>query len=247
MSFFIVVVFLAVAMGAFVKGVTGIGLPFVSVPVMASVLGVEHAIAIMIIPSFVANISMVWVLRREASANRELGVFIALGVGGTVLGAWILSTVDRDVMFLVLAAWVGFYLMTRVLRPDFVISDPASRKLAPAAGFTAGMSQSATGLSFPVFGPYWQARNLGRDRFAFNSAALLMVFSFVQFISFSSLDLLTPSRIAEGALAVIPMAIALPLGVKVADRFNKQKFDRLIIGMLLATAVVLVYRGLTAL
>lgn len=95
-GYFIVIVFLAVAIGAFVKGVTGIGLPFVSVPVMASVLGVEHAIAIMIIPSFVANFSMVWVLRREASANWELAGFIVLGAGGTVLGAWILSAVDRE-------------------------------------------------------------------------------------------------------------------------------------------------------
>lgn len=200
----------------------------------------------MIIPSFVANISMVWVLRRQASSNWELVTFIALGIGGTVLGAWILSIVDREFMFFVLATWVGVYLIVHVLRSGIVISDPASRKLAPAAGFTAGIFQSTTGLSFPVFGPYWQARNLERDRFAFNSAALLTVFSFVQFISFSSLDLLSPSRITEGALTLIPMAIALPLGVKAAHRFNKQKFDRLIVGMLLVTAVILVYRGLSA-
>lgn len=246
MGYFVVVVFLAVALGAFVKGVAGVGLPIVSVPVMASVLGVEHAIAVMIIPSFVANISMVWVLRREASANMELAAFIVLGVGGTVLGAWILSAVDREVMFLVLATWVGIYLTIRAVRSGIVISDPASRKLAPAVGFTAGIFQSATGLSFPVFGPYWQARNLGRNRFAFNSAALLMVFSFVQFISFAGFNLLSPSRITEGLLALVPMAIALPLGIKAALRFDKQKFDRLIVGMLLVTAVILVYRGLTA-
>ena len=149
-------------------------------------------------------------------------------------------------MFLVLATWVVIYLIIRVLRSGIVISDPASRKLAPVVGFTAGIFQSATGLSFPVFGPYWQARNLERDRFAFNSAALLTAFSFVQFISFSSFDLLSPSRIAEGLLTLVPMAIALPLGIKVAHRFNKQKFDRLIVGVLLVTAVILVYRGLTA-
>lgn len=245
-GFFIAVVFLAVALGAFVKGVAGVGLPIVAVPVMASVLGVEHAVAVMIIPSLAANISMVWVLRREASANRELAAFIALGVGGTVLGAWILSAVDREVMFLVLATWLGIYLIVRAVRSGIVISDPASRKLAPAAGFTAGIFHSATGLSFPVFGPYWQARNLGRDRFAFNSAALLTVFSFVQFISFAGFDLLSPSRIAEGVLALVPMAIALPLGIKTAHRFDKRTFDRLIVGMLLVTAVILVYRGLTA-
>lgn len=238
--------FVAIAIGAFVKGVTGVGLPIISVPLMASVLGVEHAIAVMIIPSFVANLSMVWVLRREASANWELIAFITLGVIGTTLGAWLLSAVDREVMFVVLAVWLGVYLISRAVRPQFAISDAGGRTLALPFGFTAGIFQSATGLSFPVFGPYWQARNLGRSRFAFNCAALLMVFSSVQFVSFSRFDLLSPTRIAEGALALVPMAIALPLGFRVGHRIDKRKFDWLVTAMLLVTAAILVYRGLRA-
>lgn len=245
-SYLIAVVLLAVAFGAFVKGVAGVGLPVVSVPVMASVLGVEHALAVMIIPSFVANISMVWMLRREASANRELVAFTALGVGGIVLGTWILSAVDRHVMLLVLGAWVGVYLVMRAVRPDFAISGRAGLKVAPFVGFVAGVSQSSTGLSFPVFGPYWQARSLGRDRFAFNCSALLMVFSVVQFASFASFDFLSPERIVEGLLALIPLAVALPLGVKVAHRIDQRKFDRLVVAILLVSAVTLVYRGLSA-
>ena len=235
--------FLSVAAGAFVKGVAGVGLPIISVPVMAAVLGVEHAVAVMIIPSLVANISMLWVLRREASANRELVVFILLGVGGTVLGAWILSAADQNLMFLVLAVWVVAYLVVRALRSDFEISDRRGSFLAPIVGFIAGIFHSATGLSFPVFGPYLQARQFGRDRFAFNSSALLVVFAFVQLISFAGFDLLTPSLIAEGALAVIPMAIALPIGIRAARYFNAKNFDRLVVGMLLVTATILVFRG----
>lgn len=239
-------VFFAVAIGAFVKGVAGAGLPIVSVPVMASVLGVEHAIAVMIIPSFVSNISMVWVLRRQASLSLELGFLICLGVIGTILGAWILSLVNREIMFLVLAAWVTTYLLIRAIRADYSISDRAGIKIAPFAGFATGIFQSATGLSFPVFGPYLQARNLGRAQFAFTSSALLMVFSFVQFVSFSSFDLLTPERVAGGVLALIPMAIALPLGIKAARYFDKQKFDRLVVAILVITTAALVYRGVAA-
>jgi len=48
---------------------------------------------------------------------------------------------------------------------------------------------------------------------------------------------------AEGALAVIPMAIALPIGIRAARHFNKKNFDRLVVGMLLVTATILVFRG----
>ena len=70
-----------------------------------------------------------------------------------------------------------------------------------------------------------------------------MVFAFVQLISFAGFDLLTPSLIAEGALAVIPMAIALPIGIRAARYFNAKNFDRLVVGMLLVTATILVFRG----
>ena len=46
---------LGLALGAFVKGLTGMGLPLVAVPFMASFLGAEHAIVVMQIPGLVSN------------------------------------------------------------------------------------------------------------------------------------------------------------------------------------------------
>ena len=39
-----VVVFVAIGLGAFSKGATGIGLPLIAIPIIAGFLGVEHAI-----------------------------------------------------------------------------------------------------------------------------------------------------------------------------------------------------------
>ncbi len=236
---------LAIAFGAFVKGVAGAGLPILAVPLLSAIVGVEHAISVMIIPSFVSNVVVVFMLRKEMRANWELLSCIGFGLVGTTLGAWLLAIANREVMFLVLAAWVGFYLLLRQVKPDFQIPDERTGVVAPPVGFVTGIFQSATGLSFPVFGPYWQARNLSRDRFAFNASALLMSFSFIQGISFLKLGMLTPERMTQGAAALIPLFIALVVGLRVGPKLDYRRFNMIITGLLIATALVLVYRGVT--
>lgn len=243
---FIAFVFVAVMMGGFVKGITGVGLPLVAVPVMASVLGVEHAVAVMIIPSLVSNFAIIWIHRAEATANLEIILMIAMGVVGVAAGAWLLSQLNKDVMFIVLAVWVGVYLAVRIFDPQTHISDKAGRALGPVAGSLAGLFQGGTGISFPVFGPYLHARNITAAKFAFNAAALLFAFAVIQFVTFYELGLMTSTRIIEGTFAIIPMAIALPLGVKAARYLSKGLFDKLVVGLLLITALVLIARGLSA-
>ena len=150
---FIGFVFAAVAIGGFVKGITGVGLPLVAVPVMASVLGVEHAVAVMIIPSLVSNLAVILVYRAEATANWEIFFMILMGVLGVATGAWILTQLNKEVLFVLMAAWVGVYLLVRIFDPKAQISDRAGRTLQwyPEAARLPALSPGCSrgGREFP--------------------------------------------------------------------------------------------------
>ena len=45
----------AVAIGFFAKGVTGLGGPLLAIPVLAGFTGVEYAVVVIAIPTFLAN------------------------------------------------------------------------------------------------------------------------------------------------------------------------------------------------
>ena len=66
----LVVIVAAIAIGAFVKGATGGGLPQIAIPVMAAFIGVERSVVIMAIPGVVANGWLVWSHRAEAPQTR---------------------------------------------------------------------------------------------------------------------------------------------------------------------------------
>ena len=68
----LVVIVAAIAVGAFIKGATGGGLPQIAIPVMAVFLGVEHAVVVMTIPGVIANGWLVWTHRQEAGQTHDL-------------------------------------------------------------------------------------------------------------------------------------------------------------------------------
>jgi uncharacterized membrane protein YfcA len=69
----LLVILFALSLGSFVKGVTGTGLPQIAIPVMASLLGVEHAVVVMAIPGVLSNATLFLV--HSMSQVASLAVF----------------------------------------------------------------------------------------------------------------------------------------------------------------------------
>ncbi len=86
----LILIVVALGAGAIAKGATGMGLPLIAMPVMASAFGLQHAISIMTIPLLVTNIWQVWRLRGQAASPdlRFLAPMIIGGVAGVIAGTW---------------------------------------------------------------------------------------------------------------------------------------------------------------
>jgi hypothetical protein len=110
----LVVIVAAIAIGAFVKGATGGGLPQIAIPVMAAFLGVERSVVVMAIPGVVANGWLVWSHRAEASGTRDLPVMMACGAVGSVIGTMALKGLDARVLSAVLAGIAGALYVPQV-------------------------------------------------------------------------------------------------------------------------------------
>ena len=87
----LLVMFIALAAGSLVKGISGLGLPLVAIPVMAGFMEVDRAVAIMIIPGFLMNCYLLWAYREHAVNFASLPLIIVVGVSGVVFGSWVFS------------------------------------------------------------------------------------------------------------------------------------------------------------
>ncbi len=203
----------AIGIGALAKGITGVGLPILAVPVLASFTSVEEAVVLMVLPSIAANGWLV-VTHKKWAVLREHRGFLLFGLAGGLLGTWLLSILDDHWLKLILAIWLGVYLLQYFSKQSYDRYFSGRGGLGSLLGVTAGTIQGASGISAPIVAPYFHANGLVRETYAFATASTFLLFSFAQIAAMSRLELLTTERLMIGLIAVVPTLLFTHLGIR---------------------------------
>jgi uncharacterized membrane protein YfcA len=240
----LVVMAVALGCGGLVKGATGMGLPVIALPILAAFLGVPHAVAIMCLPILVTNAWQVWRFREDLWTADFLPVMLAAGTVGIGLGTWLIVSLPERSLTLALAVLVLAYVGWSLAKPHFTISRSLGRRLAPAVGLGAGILQGATGISSPLGVTFIHSLRLHRTAHVFAVSAMFLMFTIVQMPALAIAGVLTWPLVLQGAFAVAPALLAMPLGTRLAARLSQKAFDRLILALLAVVAVQLFAKGL---
>jgi hypothetical protein len=238
---FILAVFL---LAGFTKGIIGLGLPTISMGLLAVILSPVEAAALLILPSLVTN---VWqmvdgphlgtLLRRLWPLN--LGVCI-----GTWLGAAFVSGLGGPYGALALGVALMAYAVSGLAA--LKLSVPASSEpwLGPVTGAVTGGITAATGVFVIPAVPYLQAIGLTKDElvqalglsFTVSTVALA-----VTLVGSSGLNL----GLAWPSVAGVVVAlVGMRLGQAVRARLSPQTFRLWFFAGLLALGAYLAARGL---
>ena len=105
------VIFIGLGLGAIVKSFAGAGLPLVAVPFMSIFLGVEHAVVVIQIPNIISNL---WLSYANRSKIKETPLHLELVIPSAVavfIGVWFLSFADRELTGVLLAGFLGIFLI----------------------------------------------------------------------------------------------------------------------------------------
>jgi uncharacterized membrane protein YfcA len=238
----IAVVLLAVGIGFFAKGLTGIGGPMFAIPVLASFMGVEFAVAVIAIPTLVANVWLLWQNRAAAgSVRRYLIPMLIAGTFGILLGVWLLISVDDRWLSLALALVVIAYIIWYLTNPRFQLSEEMAQRLAAPGGFIGGGMHGATGISAPVVATYTHSLNLPRTGFVFAVTVPFAVLGAVQIVSLAVVNAYDTERIVAGLVAIIPVVIVLPIGGRIGERLSQQAFQIVVLVVLGVAALRLLW------
>ena len=239
------IILIAMVVGGFVKGATGLGLPPIAIPVMASFLGVEHAVVIMAIPGVITNASLLWTYRSHLHRTRDLPAMLATGVFGSVAGTTLLTTLDDRILSLVLASVIGLYVVISLAHASFSLPPTLTRYTSPPVGLAAGLLQGSTGVSGPILSTYLHAFRLNKEAYVLSVTTVFLVFSVVQTVALAILGLYTESRLGESLLALVPIMVMLKVGTHLTQGLSRRAFDLMILAVLIGSGVRLVYGALT--
>nr|WP_281351560.1 sulfite exporter TauE/SafE family protein [Propylenella binzhouense] len=235
---------LALGAGSMVKGATGIGIPVVALPILATVVGLPHAIAVQTIPVLFTNIWQVWQFRKVWPELKPLKFLFLGGLVGIPLGTLLLTIIPERALSGMLALLLFLYIGLKVSKPHFVLSMDAGQRLAPVAGVAAGTMQAATGVSAPVSITFLHSLKLTRNGYLFAVALLFALFSVIQIPSLLIAGVMTGPILVQGLLSMIPVLICMPLGAWIGRRLSQRTFDYLVLVLLSVVGVQLLVEAI---
>ena len=237
----LVIIFIALAVGSFAKGITGIGLPPVSISILAVFFGVEHAIVVTTIPVAFANLQIVWVWWERWRQVPQILLPFIFAATGVAVGTWVLATLNERLLTILLTVWIAFYLLTVLLNLKIEPEGRAARIFSPVIAGAAGICQGATGMSGPLIATWAHAWGFVKETYVFATALLFTSISTTHLIGIAVAGLYDKERVVQGLLAIIPVVIFTALGMRLTQKISARVFNLIIVGLIAAMELKLVW------
>jgi uncharacterized membrane protein YfcA len=240
----------AFLLAGFVKGVIGLGLPTVSMGLLAVTMQPSHALAIVIVPAIVTNIWQTFVGPYLRDIIRRLWPLMV----GTVIGIWLNSGMLTGPYArygtIVLGILLVIYAIIGLNKFAFSVARSDEKWIGGIVGVMTGVVSAATGVQVIPSMPFMQAIGMEKDELVQALGVFFTVATVALAFNLTSAGLLTAATALPGAVAMAAAFAGMFIGQAVRSRMQPDVFRRwfliamILLGLYLAGSAV--YNTLTA-
>lgn len=241
----IVAAIAAVVLAGFAKGVTGIGLPVIGVPVIVALYGdLRAALVVTVYATALSDLPFVVQGIKHAREARFMVGFVLAGLIGVVIGTHILVSVRPAILTLVLALVLFAFVIVAWLGKVPTMDRRRATRWSWLFGLVAGTLQGSAGASGPITTSYLISMDLPRGLFLFSLNAIFLVLDWTLVGSLQSLRLYSPYLYALAAAVLGLTALGMVVGMATGKRINDAVFRRGVLVILTIAALSLLVRSL---
>ena len=241
----LIVIGLAFLAGGIVKGVIGIGLPLIVVPVLATFAGPVVAIALMLVPALSSNVMQAYQAGFRLSALKRFWMAVVGIMAGAILGSTFLSGADTETATAALGVVVLVFCATQLLATLPPVSAKAEGWFTPLAGTASGFAGGLTGFFGLALVPYLLSLRLTKEEFVATIAMLYLFGVSALYINLYAEQVFTWTMVVISALGSVPTLAGVWIGSRLRKRVAEKTFRRLLIMVLLAIAANLLRKSFT--
>jgi len=236
----LIIVYTTFFAAAFIKGLTGLGFVSLCLPVIAIFIKLEVAIPLVVLPSLLSNVMMIYQTGRLRQSIRRFWLLYLSAFPGIYAGVLILSMVGNYAAKLVLGIVSIAYSLLLLLRVEISIPEDKENILSVPIGLTNGLLNGLTGTQVIPMLPYLLSLKLDRDGminainlgFTLSIAVLLIIFGKFNLISFEILK--------YSIIGAIPVAVGIYLGGKLRHNISEGRFRLAVLILLIIIGVNLI-------
>ena len=239
----ITVVMLVFLLAGSVKGVVGLGLPMVAIALLSAVFGIEAALPLLVIPSFVTNVWQGAVGGHAPALLRRFGIALAIVPVGTWFGYHYVFIAAPEAMERVLGAILVLYAGVGLAKVRFTVPARAEAALTPVLGLVNGLVTGVTGTFAVPMVMYLEAVGLDRDELV----QMMGILFGVSTTALAGVLILNGAyRLEAGfvsAAAVVPAIAGMAVGARLRARLTPAAFRRWLLAALALIGLELLVLG----
>jgi uncharacterized protein len=235
----------ALLLAAFVKGATGLGFPLIATPVVALLLDIRTAVAVLILPNILMDSAQTLRDGWPSEVLRRFSSLIIPTIVGVFLGTTMLVKTPLWILNLSLGVMVLVFVVSHLLKFDFIITPRAERILSPISGFISGFLNGMTNAAGPTLAIYLYSLKLEKRAFVKTIATIFMITKLSQLVAVSTWNLFNWDTITLSGQVVLFTLAGFYVGIKAQDRVNQKTFNRGLLALLSLIGATLILRALT--
>jgi uncharacterized membrane protein YfcA len=235
---------LAIAAAAFVKGAIGFGFPTLGTPLLALLVDVKTAFLVLIVPNIVMDTVQFARAGAHRATVRRMTPVVVFGAAGVVMGTHLLALLASRTVMLILGAFILLFVALSVTRLTPRLPPRWEPWASPVAGFLAGVIGGITNVPGTPLVLYFYALGLTKQEFVSAVAYTFVVYKVVQLGAVSWYGLMSAMVLGWSALLTLAALAGFALGLRLQDRLAPPVFNRVVLGFLAVLGVWLVARSL---
>jgi uncharacterized membrane protein YfcA len=241
---FLLFIAAAFLLAGFIKGVIGLGLPTVSMGLLAVTMPPSRALAIVIVPAIVTNIWQTFVGPYLRDIIARLWPLMLSTVVGIWLNAGMLTGPYAPYGTIVLGLLLVFYAIVGLSTFSFKVARTDEKWIGGIVGLVTGVVSAATGVQVIPSMPFMQAIGMEKDELVQALGVFFTVATVALAFNLTSAGLLDAATALPGAVAMACAFAGMFIGQAVRSRMRPEAFRRwfliamILLGLYLAGSAI---------
>lgn len=223
---FLLIIAAVFAFAGFIKGVIGLGLPTVSIGLLAVAMPPAQAVAIVIVPAIVTNIWQTFAGSYLRDILRRLWPLLLGTVIGIRLGAGLMTGPYARYGSLVLGVLLVAYGILGLSKRSFHVAPNREKWIGGPVGLITGVISAATGVQVIPSMPYLQAIGMEKDELVQALGVFFTTATLALAVNLTDAGLLSTATALPGLVALAAAFAGMFGGQAVRTRMHPDTFRR---------------------
>jgi uncharacterized protein len=225
------------------KGIIGIGLAQVGLPLLALLIDVRAAVMVLSVPLMFSNVPQALDGGETVACFMRLFPVLLGLIPGILVGVTVLVHGDPAITKMIAGSSVVLVAGLALLAPRFQLKENFKTPVGIAAGFAGGALGGVAAMSGPLVFTYLLAKGLRGREFTKEASLFIVLSSALLAVSLSSSQMFRWTDLAFSTSALIPVGIGMYFGQRLRDLIPAEFFKCAVLVIVLTSGLGLIYKA----